>query len=359
MSLEAPRWRPLRALPTYFGGKRRLVATILREVDQVFPRRRWPGMTLVDAFLGGGSVSLWAKAQGFSVLCNDLADRSRFIAEGLLCNDGRTRLSLPEILPILADRRPGYAVGRWAPDVLTPAVAAAVDALVRAAERCPPAPAPQARPALLRLLAWKIVDYVRPFGQFRNRAFGEAIRDRDFDRLSSGTVAATAREAMSAPLTLARKGVADLDLGLFPGRVEFRQDDAFHLVGSSNADVLYLDPPYTGSSSYESEYEALDSLLAGRDLRRPTSVFNAPDGLAALDQLLAAARGRYRLVVLSFGATTHSADEVFGVARSVLPSARRIPLDYRWSVGNRADGSCQANDKEVLIVADGDVRRKP
>lgn len=51
MSLDAPRWRPFTALPSYFGGKRRLVTTIFREVDRVFPRRLWRGMTLVDAFL--------------------------------------------------------------------------------------------------------------------------------------------------------------------------------------------------------------------------------------------------------------------------------------------------------------------
>ena len=53
------------ALYPYLGGKRRLCPLIFREIDRVVPRRLWSGLTFLDAFLGGGSVSLGAKAQGF------------------------------------------------------------------------------------------------------------------------------------------------------------------------------------------------------------------------------------------------------------------------------------------------------
>jgi hypothetical protein len=39
------------ALPAYLGGKRRLCPTIFREVDRILPRRHWPGLTFLDAFL--------------------------------------------------------------------------------------------------------------------------------------------------------------------------------------------------------------------------------------------------------------------------------------------------------------------
>lgn len=347
------RWRPFSALPSFFGGKRRLASTLGREIDRFLPRRLWHGATLVDAFLGGGSVSLWSKAQGFSVLSCDLADRSRFIAEGLVCNC-RTKLGWEQVLLALSDQAPGYAAARLAPDLLTPGVALAVDALIRAAARYPGAPAPQARPALLRLLAWKLIDYSRPFGQFGNKLFGRAVQERDFDRLGSLTVKKTACEALAPPALLARKGIDELNGGVFAGRAEFRQQDAFRLVAESRADVLYLDPPYTGSSSYEHEYRHLDSLLAGRELELPTSVFNAPDGLAALERLVAAARNRYRLVVLSFGAMAHCPDEILGLVQAVFPHAERVPLRYRWSVGCKAGSSFNADEKEILIVAPGE-----
>ena len=64
------------ALPPYLGGKRRLCPTIFREIDRLVPRRLWGGVTFLDAFLGGGSVSLYAKAQGFPVVATDIAERA-------------------------------------------------------------------------------------------------------------------------------------------------------------------------------------------------------------------------------------------------------------------------------------------
>jgi hypothetical protein len=80
-------WNQFRALPAYFGGKRRLVRLIFAALNTVVPRPKWSGLRFVDPFLGGGSVSLFAKAQGFRVACNDLAFRSALVGHG--ARDGR------------------------------------------------------------------------------------------------------------------------------------------------------------------------------------------------------------------------------------------------------------------------------
>lgn len=58
------------ALPPYLGGKRRLLGNIFRDLP---PPSEAP--VFADAFLGGGSVSLYAKLRGYRVLCNDLGWR--------------------------------------------------------------------------------------------------------------------------------------------------------------------------------------------------------------------------------------------------------------------------------------------
>src|SRR5690349_256551 len=72
------------ALPPYLGGKRRLCPAIFREIDRVLPREHWPGLTLLDAFQGGGSVALYAKSLGFSVISTDIAARSIVIGRALI-----------------------------------------------------------------------------------------------------------------------------------------------------------------------------------------------------------------------------------------------------------------------------------
>ena len=69
-------WKPLRALPPYLGGKRRLLGHIFKHVPKPAD-----APVFVDAFLGGGSVSLYAKARGYRVVCNDIALRSQIVIE--------------------------------------------------------------------------------------------------------------------------------------------------------------------------------------------------------------------------------------------------------------------------------------
>src|SRR5258708_1942659 len=51
------------ALFPYLGGKRKLCPLIFREIDRVVPRRFWSGLTVLDAFLGGGAASVGPKGQ--------------------------------------------------------------------------------------------------------------------------------------------------------------------------------------------------------------------------------------------------------------------------------------------------------
>ena len=53
------------ALPSYFGGKRRLLGPIFKHLP---PPESAP--VLADAFLGGGSVALFAKARARLPLCS-------------------------------------------------------------------------------------------------------------------------------------------------------------------------------------------------------------------------------------------------------------------------------------------------
>ncbi len=75
-------WTRLKALPPYFGGKRRLLGRIFKQMPK--PEE---APVLVDAFLGGGSVSLFGKARGYRVIANDIAYRSSIVGKALIEND--------------------------------------------------------------------------------------------------------------------------------------------------------------------------------------------------------------------------------------------------------------------------------
>src|SRR5437867_13416924 len=124
------------ALYPYLGGKRRLCPLIFREIDRVVPRRFWSGLTFLDAFLGGGSVSLGAKAQGFKVVATDIAERSIVVGQALIENT-RVRLTKEDVLRLLAPRmgNPGRVERVLTPSVFTANVGRFLDAAFETAEQ--------------------------------------------------------------------------------------------------------------------------------------------------------------------------------------------------------------------------------
>src|SRR6185436_6313168 len=141
------------SLPPYLGGKRRLCPIIFREIDRVLPRENWSGRTFLDGFLGGGSVSLYAKAQGFAVTSTDIATRSIVIGEGLIANS-TVRLTKADVDRVLSVPAAEAAVNarRFVPAVFPENVGLVLDRLFHAAAATPI----RAKAALLRLLAIRI-----------------------------------------------------------------------------------------------------------------------------------------------------------------------------------------------------------
>jgi adenine-specific DNA methylase len=84
MSLSS---RLFTALPPYFGGKRRLLKHIIPLLASELPQRHWSKSSFLDAFAGGGSVSLAAALGGFDkIISNDWSIRGHLIAQGLFAS---------------------------------------------------------------------------------------------------------------------------------------------------------------------------------------------------------------------------------------------------------------------------------
>jgi len=117
------------ALPSYLGGKRRLIGAIFKNLPP-------PGesTTFVDAFLGGGSVSLYAKARGYRVICNDVAERSFAVGKALIEND-HAKLTKDDLVKFSAlPKGAGYVEKNLSPDVFPVEHGRFLDQLLLAAD---------------------------------------------------------------------------------------------------------------------------------------------------------------------------------------------------------------------------------
>ena len=319
------------ALPAYLGGKRRLAPLILADLAAELPPAEWPGTSFCDPMCGGGAVALAAKAQGFEVYASDRARRGAIVAAALIANSS-VRLRDADWLPAL---RPDdlRANGAAAGSIFTAAQARRIDGLLAtAAARQPPTR------ALLELLVSKLVCHLFPMSL---PSAGDAARAAagEYDTISPRRLGHyLRRDRWIQPAGLHAIATA-INGGVIGGRGHACQRDAREAIAASAAEVIYLDPPYPGTTGYGA-YGPLDALL-GDDL--PAA---SPPSLA--DLLDASVEAP--IVVISYGGPNITlADVTAQVARHRrVAQARAIHYPRLRAV---AKEQTNATSREYLVVA--------
>lgn len=334
-----------RALPPYLGGKRKLCPVIFREIDRVVSREHWHNLVFLDGFLGGGSVSLYAKALGFSVISTDLATRAIVIGDALIAND-HIRLTRDDLVRVLAttiDETTPNAM-RLVPAVFTENVGEVIDKLLHTAGHS----SIQAKAALLRLLAIRVAMLAHPMSQVRPGTAHRATEGA-WESITPSClghyVDALRLDTLGELWHLGQKTNA----GVIPGRGRVIQGDVLEILPEIQADVMYADPPYSGVMSYEKEYRIIDQLLEG--ITRPTSPFTARDGASMIDTLLDRAQ-HIPIWILSFGNAVASLEELEAKMIRRGRHTKAIAIHYQHLPAIATDEKKESNREYLLIGVD-------
>ncbi len=310
---------------------------------EAIPSDEWPGLTFLDPFLSGGSVSLYAKARGFRVGCNDVALRSVLVGEALIAN-GSVRLSRSDIDRLFLQPGgpcPGVAERDFAPHVFSAPHARFID---RALYWAASPGIPPAKRALLLLLLIKWILRCQPMSLLSGTDAAAAATG-DYDRLSSARL----RHYVHSRRLLAPETVWTLaqpiNAAVFPGDGWVEQGDAIRFLQRATGDAVYLDPPYPGTTGYETEYASLDRLLADTAHARSAYSSTRPP----LDDLFAAA-GRIPVWVVSLNNAVFGLDQLVGLIRRYRAEVEAIPIAYPH-LQSLAAGAKTARNREFIIVA--------
>ncbi len=330
------------ALPPYLGGKRRLCPLIFREVDRIVPRAQWHGMTFLDGFLGGGSVSLYAKAQGFRVIATDIAERAIAVGQALIENS-RVRLTYQDCLRLAAptDDPPGRIERGYAPNTFTAAQARLLDRALVLADRTPD----RAKAALFRLMAIRVALLAHPMSQVRAGTI-HRLTTGDYESITESClyhyVDGLRLTRPTALWDLARQ----INAGIFQGRGRILKVNVLENLPEIQADVAYFDPPYPGVMSYEREYKAVDEILEGHS--RPTSPFTAKDGASMIDTLLERAT-HIPVWLLSLGNAVVGIDELEAKMLRFGRTTKAIEVKYQHLPAVATEEK-KATNLEFLVV---------
>lgn len=331
------------SLPPFNGGKRRLAGLIFGAIDRVVPRASWPSLTFVDGFLGGGSISLFAKAQGFGkVVGIDIARRSVVVGEALIANS-RVRLTPGDVTHVLAQRvgGPGLVERELVPDAFTTSQARVIDnALALAAES-----GDAAKAALLRLLAIRIALAAHPFSYARCGTIGK-MTTGEFESITASALPQYVRGLRLATFPQLWDLAERINHGVFEGCGEVHQGDTLELLPRTKADLVYADPPYAATRGYEAHYKVVDQILG--ETTRPTSPFTALTGAGMIDTLLERAK-HIPIVVLSFGNETVSLTELEQKMVRHGRATRALVIPYA-RLAALSKGEKRGRDRELLVL---------
>lgn len=344
-------WSKFEALPNYFGGKRRLIKDIFKHIkkkDGVF----------IDAFLGGGSVSLWAKAKGYKVICNDIAERSYVVGKALIENS-RAKIADEDLARLFIEtKHSGFIKKNYVPKVFLPQIAEFLDnafAIVKNGFI-----KDSAKQYLMFLILFKFTQRTRPFSKFTHTKYNYALLEEDYEtaltssakgQLSKSLAAANLRMIQHPLITLmAFKNI--INRGVFDNHQEneVHKMDIFDFLKRASGDVVYFDPPYPGASAYENEYHVVDCILAEKKIEKDISVFSKADAKVFLEKMLESARHIPQWII-SLGQTHPDEgvkpDELLKMVRKFRQAEVEM-VEHRWAINNV--GGRPQNDNIEYIV---------
>lgn len=274
----------LEALPIYLGGKRKLCPAIFRAIsDAGFPPAR--GHVLCDAFAGGCSVALTGKRLGYSVIANDSSLRSYAVARALVEND-RIQLDESDVAIALEQDVAGW----WLPPVKDLPWPDGARELLAQIAKASLVYEDEAKRALMRTLMLKTAIRLSMWGQVRSEGVSHARRGQ-WDAMTRTQIDRV--PALTRPRAMMMKALKSMHQGVFANgqRNLAFQKDVLGLLGelASGVDVLYLDPPYPETETYERNYWALDGILEDATPPKGPSRFSRVGGWRHLGDVFDAA----------------------------------------------------------------------
>lgn len=310
----------------YFGSKTKLAKKIVSYFE---------GETVADAFLGGGSVSIWSKVNNFQVLCNDHQRTSVELGKAIIENNNiyLTKYDLLKIYNTKFDEtkhkdydliKKLFIIPQHTNFISKCSYLVNVENIFKS----------ETKKAMINLLLIKYMLSIRPYSNFCSNLYGNILNN---DTIYSGSTIKSIKRILTPSIKIASLIMKKINSSIFNNNKHNKvyNLDVIEFVKQINCNTLYLDPPYKGSSNYEDYYSSMNKILYFETKEK--SKFNKRDYIIFFKDLLTNSL-RFNKIVISYSGP--ETNNVIKLCQETGKNVEVIKVPFKYSIKGRENQDC-------------------
>lgn len=322
----------------YIGNKEKLACWICDYLPN-------DAQSVFDAFSGGSSIGYEVKKRGLKAISNDILKINYYLAKSLIEN--KTETLEDEDLEILFSGNPtkGFMYKNYSEVFFFPEECMELDLYRKNIEKL----SSEYKKSIAFTLIRRAMIRKMPYSRFNlNWEKIKQLRDEEYSYKHYKRKRAYHNESFQSHIV---KNIAEYNSAIFDNNqnnVVFNYD-IFNLLGKVSADVIYLDPPYTGTmNNYFGFYGLVDEYIHSKKLKPFENNFIDKKSSLELFDKLFANLSNFKYWFLSYNNNSYpSKDELINIISKYSDDIEVIEKPHNYQITGKDKKS---NNTEYLFI---------
>jgi len=322
----------------FIGNKEKIV-------DWIFDNVPKDVNTIFDAFSGGCSVSFEAKKRGYEIICNDILKINSLIGKSLIENSNVT-LSNEDIKLIFSGKPiKGFAYKNYSNVFFFPNECMELDQYRKNIEKLN---SPYKKALALVLLRRAMIRKM-PYSRF-NIPFDKVkqLRDEEYSYKHYGRKRAYHNQSFKEHFL---ENIEEYNNSIFDNgrKNKSHNEDIFKIISKINADLIYLDPPYTGTmNNYFGFYGLLDDYINSNKGKPFENNFIDKKSALKLFETLFEKSKKFKYWIISYNNSSYpTKNELLLLIRKFSKDVKIIEKNHNYQLTGK---NMKSNNKEYLFI---------
>ena len=322
----------------FIGNKEKLASWICEN----FPS---DAKSVFDAFSGGGSISYYAKKKGLRVISNDILNINYLLAKSLIENSNE-KLDKKDINIIFSGKPlKGFMYKNYSSVCFFPKECMELDLYRKNIEKL----SSKYKKAIALSLLRRSMIRKMPYSRFNiNWEKIKQLRDEEYSYKNYKRKRAYHNQSFKYHFL---DNLKEYNNAIFDNKQKniAYNEDVFNILGKIKTDIIYLDPPYTGTmNNYFGFYGIIDEYIKSKKLKPFKNNFIDRKSSLLLFNKLFSSLSNYKYWILSYNNNSYpSKDELTEIIKKYAKNIKIIEKKHNYKITGK---DSKNKNKEYLFI---------